>query len=76
MDWIVSLPVAGISENLWWFVAIGLSGGLITGLLGLGGGVSITPLLLMMGVHPTIAIACQLNTAVGITFSSFLSFFC
>ncbi len=51
------LPVAGISINLYLVVAVGGMIGLLSGLVGVGGGFLLTPILMMIGVPPTIAAA-------------------
>jgi len=62
----IFLPVAGISVNL--FVLVGAGGvvGFLSGLLGVGGGFLLTPLLIFIGIPPTIAAAsdsCQIVAA-------------
>lgn len=51
------LPVAGISINVFLVVAIGGMIGLLSGLVGVGGGFLLTPILMMIGVPPTVAAA-------------------
>lgn len=74
MEFDITLPIAGISSNVFFLIGIGLLGGLITGLLGLGGGTTITPMLMVIGVHPIIAVTCQVNSAIGITLTGFLNY--
>ena len=75
MDFSLTLPIVEITNNIFTFIGIGLTGGVITGLLGLGGGMTITPLLIMIGVPPLAAVTNQVNSALGITFTGFLSYF-
>jgi len=51
------LPVAGMSINLFLLVAVGGIIGLLSGLVGVGGGFLLTPILMMIGVPPTVAAA-------------------
>jgi uncharacterized membrane protein YfcA len=53
----VFLPVAGISINLFVLVGAGAAVGFLSGLLGVGGGFLLTPLLIMIGIPPTVAAA-------------------
>jgi len=53
----VFLPVAGISINLFLVVGAGMMVGLLSGLVGVGGGFLMTPILMMLGVPPTVAAA-------------------
>lgn len=59
----VLLPVAGISISLLWLVGAGALVGFLSGLFGVGGGFLLTPILMMMGIPPTVAAAsdsCQI----------------
>jgi hypothetical protein len=60
--WIL-LPVAGISDNLLVLVGAGTVVGFLSGLFGVSGGFLLTPILMMLGIPPTIAAAsdsCQI----------------
>jgi len=62
----VFLPVAGISINVWILIGAGGLVGFLSGLLGVGGGFLLTPILMMAGIPPTIAAAsdsCQIVAA-------------
>lgn len=53
----VILPIAGVWVNIAIVAGIGLLIGIISGLFGVGGGFLMTPLLIFLGVPPTIAVA-------------------
>lgn len=62
----IFLPVAGISIDVWVLVGAGALVGLLTGLLGVGGGFLLTPILMLIGIPPTVAAAsdsCQIVAA-------------
>ncbi|MFP5206338.1 MAG: sulfite exporter TauE/SafE family protein [Acidobacteriota bacterium] len=59
------LPVAGMSVNLFLVVAVGSLIGLLSGLVGVGGGFLLTPILMMIGVPPTIAAASGACSLIG-----------
>lgn len=59
------LPVALTSINIPLTVGIGFIVGILTGVFGVGGGWLITPLLLMMGIPPTVSVATGANQMVA-----------
>ena len=62
----VLLPVAGISISLPLLVGVGGLVGFLSGMFGVGGGFLLTPILMMVGVPPTVAAAsdsCQIVAA-------------
>ncbi len=59
----IFLPVAGISINIWALISAGGLVGFLSGLLGVGGGFLLTPILILLGIPPTVAAAsdsCQI----------------
>ncbi len=65
MDLSLYLPIAGTSVNLWMLLALGAGVGVLSGLFGVGGGFLLTPLLIMIGIQPTIAAASDANQIVA-----------
>ena len=65
MDLSLYLPIAGTSVNLWLLLTLGAGVGLLSGLFGVGGGFLLTPLLIMIGIPPTIAAASDANQIVA-----------
>ncbi len=62
----IFLPIAGITINLWILVGAGALVGFLSGLLGVGGGFLLTPILMLVGIPPTVAAAsdsCQIVAA-------------
>lgn len=59
------LPIALTSANYLVVVGLGLGVGLLSGLFGVGGGFLMTPLLMMIGIPPTIAAATDANQIVA-----------
>ena len=53
----VYLPIANLSVNGLWIVALGALTGILSGLFGVGGGFLTTPLLIFYGIPPTVAAA-------------------
>ena len=53
----IFLPVAGISVNIFVLSGAGALVGFLSGLLGVGGGFLLMPILMMLGVPPTVAAA-------------------
>ncbi|MCL5745229.1 MAG: sulfite exporter TauE/SafE family protein [Acidobacteria bacterium] len=62
----VFLPIAGLSINLFLLIGAGALIGFLSGLLGVGGGFLLTPILMSIGIAPTVAAAsdsCQIVAA-------------
>ncbi|MBA2849566.1 sulfite exporter TauE/SafE family protein [Thermosulfuriphilus ammonigenes] len=59
------LPIALTSVNIFLVVGLGLLVGLLSGLFGVGGGFLMTPLLIMIGIPPTVAAATDANQIVA-----------
>jgi len=69
----IYLPIAEISVNVYLLVAIGGGVGVLSGLFGVGGGFLITPLLILIGVPPAVAVATGANQVAGASFSGVLT---
>jgi uncharacterized protein len=69
------LPIAGSSVNILAILGLGGAVGLLSGIFGVGGGFLMTPLLIMMGIPPTVAAASDSNQIVGASTSGTLAHF-
>jgi uncharacterized membrane protein YfcA len=65
----IYLPIAHNSVNILLFVGIGGCVGFLSGLFGVGGGFLLTPLLIIMGIPPTVAAASDSNQIVAASIS-------
>jgi uncharacterized membrane protein YfcA len=65
MSWFIYLPIAHHSVLLPVIVGLGFVVGLLSGLFGVGGGFLMTPLLIMIGIPPTVAAASDSNQIVA-----------
>jgi uncharacterized membrane protein YfcA len=63
------LPIAHMSINILLVLGLGLGVGFISGLFGVGGGFLMTPLLMSLGIPPTVAAASDSNQIVASTTS-------
>lgn len=61
----IYLPIANISVHVIVLLGLGLVVGLLSGLFGVGGGFLLTPLLMMVGIPPTVAAASDANQIVA-----------
>ena len=69
------LPIAGNSVNMAAILGLGGSVGLLSGIFGVGGGFFMTPLLIMLGIPPTVAAASDSNQIIGASTSGTLAHF-
>ncbi len=69
----IYLPIAEISVNL--FLLLGLGGvvGFLSGMFGVGGGFLMTPMLMMIGIPPAVAVATEANQIVASSVSGALA---
>lgn len=65
----VYLPIANLSVNGLFIVALGALTGLLSGMFGVGGGFLTTPLLIFYGVPPTVAAASAASQVTGASVS-------
>jgi uncharacterized membrane protein YfcA len=73
MFWYLYLPIAGSSINVLLIFFLGILVGLLSGIFGVGGGFLMTPLLIMIGIPPTVAAASDSNQIVGASTSGTLA---
>jgi hypothetical protein len=69
----IYLPIAGLSVNV--LVIVGLGGlvGLLTGMVGVGGGFLTTPILIFYGIPPAVAVASATTQITGTSISGVLA---
>ncbi len=69
----IYLPIAEISVNI--FLLLGMGGiiGFLSGMFGVGGGFLLTPLLILIGVPSTVAVATQANQIVASSVSGVIA---
>ncbi len=65
----IYLPIAGMSVNALFMVALGFLVGLLSGMFGVGGGFLTTPLLIFYGIPPTVAVASATTQITGASVS-------
>lgn len=67
------LPIAQLSMNVGLLLAMGLAVGLLSGMFGIGGGFIMTPLLILLGIPPSIAVGTGAAQVVASSVSGALS---
>ncbi|MCA3269010.1 MAG: sulfite exporter TauE/SafE family protein [Alphaproteobacteria bacterium] len=70
----IYFPIAEVSLNGFFVIALGLIAGFAAGLFGVGGGFVLTPLLIFSGVPPMVAVGTQANQLVASSLSSVLGY--
>lgn len=69
----IYLPIAGLSVNVLVIVALGGVVGLLTGMVGVGGGFLTTPILIFYGIPPAVAVASAATQITGTSVSGVLA---
>lgn len=69
----IYLPIAELSVDVFYLLALGGGVGVLSGLAGVGGGFLLTPLLIFLGVPPTIAVGTGANQVVAASVSGALA---
>ncbi len=70
----IFFPVAGVDFNPLILLGLGVLGGFASGMLGVSGGIVITPGLIFFGVPPLIAVASQLINSIGTNLIGFMGY--
>ena len=69
----IYLPIAEVSLDVFVLLVLGGAVGFLSGVFGVGGGFLLTPLLIFIGVPPTVAVASSANQLVGASVSGVLA---
>jgi uncharacterized membrane protein YfcA len=70
----IYLPIAGLSVNALMIIGLGGIVGLLTGMLGVGGGFLTTPILIFYGIPPAVAVASSATQITGTSVSGLLAY--
>ena len=68
----IYFPVAGVSVNLFTILGLGGGIGLLSGIIGVGGGFLLTPLLIQIGIPAPVAAASAINQVTGASVSGYM----
>ena len=68
----IYFPVAGVSVNLFTILGLGGGIGLLSGIVGVGGGFLLTPLLIQIGIPAPVAAASAINQVTGASVSGYM----
>ncbi len=70
---LIYLPIAELPVNILLLLGLGGLGGILAGMFGIGGGFLLTPLLIFIGVPPTVAVATSTNQIIASSVSGFMA---
>jgi uncharacterized membrane protein YfcA len=70
----IYLPIADLPVNMFLLLGMGLAVGFISGMFGIGGGFLMTPLLIFIGIVPSVAVATVSSHIAASSMSSALSY--
>jgi uncharacterized membrane protein YfcA len=57
----IYLPIAELSVNIFLILSLGAGVGVLSGIFGVGGGFLMTPLLIFLGISPSVAVGTEAN---------------
>jgi len=69
----IYLPIAGLPVNFFILMSLGLVVGFLSGMFGVGGGFLMTPMLMLLGIPPAVAVASEANHILAASFSGLLA---
>lgn len=69
----IYLPIAEMPINIFLILFLGGITGVLSGMLGVGGGFLMTPFLMFMGIPPAVAVSSSANQIMAASFSGFLA---
>jgi uncharacterized membrane protein YfcA len=69
----IYLPIAEISVNLFLLLGLGGAVGFLSGVFGVGGGFLMTPLLILLGISPAVAVGTQASQILASSFSGVIA---
>jgi uncharacterized membrane protein YfcA len=70
----VYLPIADLPVNIFVVFAMGIAVGFISGMFGIGGGFLMTPLLIFLGISPSVAVATVSSHIAASSFSGAITY--
>ncbi|MEY3840937.1 MAG: hypothetical protein RLZZ542_47, partial [Pseudomonadota bacterium] len=70
----IYLPIAEISVNWPLLVLLGATVGFVSGLFGVGGGFLMAPILIFLGIPPSVAVASQASHVVASSTSGVIAY--
>ena len=70
----IYLPIADMPVNIFLLLGMGLAVGYISGMFGIGGGFLMTPLLIFIGVTPSVAVASVASHIAASSFSGAINY--
>ena len=70
---LIYLPIAEMSVDIFLILLIGGGVGVLSGLFGIGGGFLITPLLMFLGIPPTVAVGTGANQVIASSVSGVIN---
>lgn len=69
----IYLPIAELSTNIFLLLGLGAAVGVLSGMFGVGGGFLMTPLLIFIGVPPTVAVGTGTNLIIASSVSGMMA---
>ncbi len=70
----ILLPIANIEVNVLFILVLGFFVGVLSGMIGIGGGIILNPVLIKLGIPSIIVVGTSISQMIGASLSGFLSY--
>ncbi len=70
----ILLPISNVEINVFFILLLGFFVGILSGMIGIGGGIILNPVLIKLGIPSVIVVGTSVSQMIGASLSGFLSY--
>lgn len=70
----ILLPISNVEVNVFFILLLGFLVGILSGMIGIGGGIILNPVLIKLGIPSIIVVGTSISQMIGASLSGFLSY--